>query len=85
LRALSDLSAHTISSRVLDFICQYDCHHRTAVEQYLRFKGYTFTNSGPTLSAASQLGQSLEARFDSDGRLLKIEAVVTAPVYPPGV
>ena len=85
INALSDLSAHTISNRAMDFFGQYECHHRTAVEQYLRFKGFTFASDGPNLSATSAHGQSLDARFDPSGRLLEIQAVITAPVYPAGV
>ena len=84
VRALSDLSAHYIASRITDFICRYSCIHRIAVEHYLRSKGYTFSYSGLELTATSAQNQSLQLRFNAAGLLLETSAVVTGPVYPRG-
>jgi len=83
VRALSDLSAHSIAKRVIDFICRYECRHQTAVENYLRYKGFTWSYAGRELTGSGAGGQSLKARFTSEGHLEQIEAVVTEPVYPP--
>ena len=64
---LFDLSR--LSRRFLDLISRYDINHRNALLSYLRIRGLSDAEKGPTLTCELDSGEPLSAEFDSAGRL----------------
>ncbi len=72
-----------VLSTFMSFIELHECGHRTALESYLRLKGFVIkAESNRHLVAESSGDSPIEARFNSSGQLVKLEAKISAAAKP---
>lgn len=67
---LFDLSR--LSRRFLDLISRHEINHRNTLLSYLRIRGLSHADKGPTIAAELDSGERLSAEFDNAGRLIQL-------------
>lgn len=74
-RCSTDLSSAHFIRIFMDFLSQFECPHRPALEACARYKSYGVTALGDgTLILTSNSGEEMTAAFDDTGSLSKLKA-----------
>ncbi len=76
-RQLDDSSPQHIISNFTQMIQQVETNHARALQYYLHHKGYKANLNGADITGISPDGRQLEASFDSRGRLVKFQTVMS--------